>query len=363
MSETNDSIYRIRNEQLESIDRRGFEEELFGVENEKGLEGLIERHPNLLPGKAISGGNKPAAKFVTVDTQFSLGSNQMDVLLGDNNAVPTLVEAKLETNREARRDVVGQILEYAALASAVLADMREELERNLNEAELRGRFDGFDSVSTYVEDFIQNAENDRMRLIIATDAVTPGVRRIVEFLNRNVRSNLECYAVEFQVFGRGDDVIVNPSLVGQTQQAADEKSLGWTRRELREAFGEVDDPVLRNRLMTILEWGAHRPCFDDQPSGIDNAAARFTGPDGHVLLSVLLGGGHETGEIWWQVNRSKEEMGEERAREFYTDLVSLGFNEQPFDELGHTRKLGKLQDLSDDCFERFLQVVADYCEG
>jgi hypothetical protein len=79
----------------------------FEYSNEAQLEALLEESSDLLPTED----GKPVLFF---KRQFSLSSNAVDLLGVDAAGNIIVVECKLEANREARRMVVGQILEYAA---------------------------------------------------------------------------------------------------------------------------------------------------------------------------------------------------------------------------------------------------------
>jgi hypothetical protein len=54
----------------------------------------------------------------------SIGSWSLDHLLVDQEGILTLVETKLAENPESRREVIGQVLEYAANAEASWRDGR-----------------------------------------------------------------------------------------------------------------------------------------------------------------------------------------------------------------------------------------------
>ncbi len=78
------------------VERSGFLKEL-------ELQDLIEKSPELLG--ALGGG----LTFVPVGREVPVGSGFVDLLFLDSEGVPTLVETKLRTNPESRRQVIGQI--------------------------------------------------------------------------------------------------------------------------------------------------------------------------------------------------------------------------------------------------------------
>jgi len=80
--------------------------EFGGPDGEKKLETLLEESPDLLSTEW----DKPILFF---KSQVPIGSNAVDLLGVDEDGMIVMVECKLDANREVRRAVVGQILEYA----------------------------------------------------------------------------------------------------------------------------------------------------------------------------------------------------------------------------------------------------------
>ena len=96
------------------------EEERFEFEDH--LQDLIAAHPELLDGEQMRPGDPLRWLLVTrekgVSTEREEGHRwAVDLLLVDQDALPTLVEVKRGANPEIRRTVIGQMLEYAAHAA------------------------------------------------------------------------------------------------------------------------------------------------------------------------------------------------------------------------------------------------------
>jgi hypothetical protein len=88
-------------------------------EAEDVLQALIARFPSLLAGDQYSGG--VARRWLLVGREASLPDDEdaagrwsVDHLFLDQDAVPTLVEVKRSSDTRIRREVVGQMLDYAA---------------------------------------------------------------------------------------------------------------------------------------------------------------------------------------------------------------------------------------------------------
>src|SRR5215203_3400855 len=89
--------------------------------SEARLQELLAKYSNLLAGDQIDG-DEPR-RWLLLDREVSLatveggtGRWSVDHLFLDQDAVPTIVEVKRSTDTRIRREVVGQVLDYAANA-------------------------------------------------------------------------------------------------------------------------------------------------------------------------------------------------------------------------------------------------------
>ena len=90
-------------------------------ENEAIFQELIEKYPNILAGDQISPDNP--RKWIFIAREMGVpgedGGNDrwfLDHLFIDQDAIPTFVEVKRSSDTRIRREVVGQMLDYAANA-------------------------------------------------------------------------------------------------------------------------------------------------------------------------------------------------------------------------------------------------------
>jgi hypothetical protein len=140
----------------------------------------------------------------------------LDHLFLDQDGVPTLVEVKRGADTRARREVVGQMLDYAANAvvywpvealrarfEATCADQgRDPAEALAGFLEPGADPDGFCLAVK------QNLLAGRVRLVFVADAIPPELRRIVEFLNGQM-DPAEVLALEVRQFvGQGVTALV-----------------------------------------------------------------------------------------------------------------------------------------------------------
>src|SRR5581483_616689 len=85
------------------------------------LQELLEKYPNLLAGDQIDGAEDRrwllvARELGVPDEEGAPDRWSLDHLFLDQNGVPTLVEVKRSSDTRIRREVVGQMLDYAANA-------------------------------------------------------------------------------------------------------------------------------------------------------------------------------------------------------------------------------------------------------
>jgi hypothetical protein len=91
-------------------------------ETEPVLQNLIAEHPEILVG---DGGGEGRDAWLLVKQEASIADEEepgrrmtLDHLYLDQDAVPTFVEVKRSSDTRIRREVVGQMLDYAANAAS-----------------------------------------------------------------------------------------------------------------------------------------------------------------------------------------------------------------------------------------------------
>lgn len=199
-------------------------------ESEDLLQELPASYPNLLAGEQIS--RDAPRRWLLIRREQSMPSEEggtgrwsADHLFFDQDAIPTVVETKRSSDTRIRRDIVGQMLDYAA--NAVLYwpvdRLRGEFEATCTEQGLDPMTVLFDALGIVdAEEFWQQAKTNlqagKIRLLFAADKIPAELRRIVEFLNAQM-DPAEVLAVEIsQYMGQGQRVLV-PRVIGQTVQA------------------------------------------------------------------------------------------------------------------------------------------------
>ena len=200
-------------------------------DSEDVLQRLLADYPDLLAGDQMHGSDPRRWILVRREARVPAedgggGRWAVDHLFLDQDGIPTLVEVKRSSNTEIRRQAVGQLLDYAANATAywpveqLIADHaatcreagvspEEAIHEHLRDD------DDHEGFWTRVK---TNLQAGRVRLVFVADRVPPELRRIVEFLNAQM-DPCEVIAVEVkQYVGEGQTALV-PTVVGLTAQA------------------------------------------------------------------------------------------------------------------------------------------------
>jgi hypothetical protein len=206
-------------------------------DSEDLLEALLAKFPSLLAGDQMGGTPR---RWLLVGREAALPSEEdgadrwsVDHLFLDQEAVPTVVEVKRSSDSRIRREVVGQMLDYAA--SAVVYWPAERLhdmfERTCDargddpERLLSDHLDDDGDIDGFWERVATNLRAGRVRLVFVSDVIPPELQRVVEFLNTQM-TPAEVLAIEVkQYVAEGLRTLV-PRVVGQTAEAQQRKRPG-----------------------------------------------------------------------------------------------------------------------------------------
>lgn len=204
-------------------------------DSEDVLQGLLARYPRLLGGDDSS--SSSARAWLLVEREVGVPDNEkapdrwsVDHLFIDQDAVPTLVEVKRSTDTRIRREVVGQMLDYAA--NAIVYWPVETIRAKF---EARCDREGLDWLEVLAETFGADCDPDaswekvktnlqagKIRMLFVADVIPSELRRVVEFLNTQM-DPAEVLALEVRQFVGKDLKTLVPRLIGQTAEAQQKK--------------------------------------------------------------------------------------------------------------------------------------------
>lgn len=204
--------------------------------DEDDLQRFIADHPELLASTLAD--PEESAPWLLVQRELNIVMEEgddrtrwsLDHLFIDADGEPTLVEVKRSSDPRARREVVAQMLDYAASFRHVwTADS------------LRGQWasqsdgTGVDSSDDAMDDFLSgtrfedadafwsqvqtNIEGNRLRLLFVADGFGPHLVRIIEYLNEQMRTT-EVVGIEVVPHSAGERVVAYvPTVRGRTSRS------------------------------------------------------------------------------------------------------------------------------------------------
>lgn len=259
-------------------------------DSEKLLQELLAKYPDLLAGEQIN--STEPRRWLLISREMSVpdeedgaGRWSLDHLFLDQDAVPTLVEVKRSTDTRIRREVVGQILDYAANAVAywpveqVQAKFQGRCEAEGEDSEeILTAFLGDDAKSEdFWLDVKTNLQAGRIRLVFVADVIPPELRRVVEFLNEQM-DPAEVLALEVKQFiGEGMKTLV-PRVLGQTETARQKKSATTTtydKIEAAEYLKQIDEerpPAEAKVIRKLIDWARNAGLEDNFNQGVRGSA-------------------------------------------------------------------------------------------
>jgi hypothetical protein len=210
-------------------------------ESEAKLEDVLFSNPNLL---CTSGDSRLAVLKRQVDLPRA---GLLDLLMVNSDGIPVAVEVKLGRNRQSRREVVGQIVDYVSILTSFTVD---EMDCNLDgglEAALR-LFDGDEKAfETRWQAVGRNLRSGYARYVIAIDEVPEDLERIVRFLK--MRSNLDLRLTKIEKYQdtNGQTIYVPTNVVDEEgvvdiDKYKSPKEISQEFQAVLDAYNEIANP-------------------------------------------------------------------------------------------------------------------------
>jgi hypothetical protein len=209
-------------------------------DSEDLFQKLLASHPRLL-----STSDDGDSRLLLIRREFGVpedaGSSDrwsLDHLFVDRNAVPVLVEVKRSSDTRARREVVAQMLDYAANGVAYwpidkMVDAFRETcaaQGDIAADDMLLEFLNGGDQQAFWQQVEANLRAGRVRMVFVADRIGKELRRIVEFLNEQMRP-AEVLAIEVEQFVGASGVrTLVPRVLGDTERAQSTKAVGGARK-------------------------------------------------------------------------------------------------------------------------------------
>ena len=291
------SIIHISKGSFKLISKQSYRNKEIGGFGEKSLQDLLIDFPELIPSDYINPEEPPI--FVVVRSEAGITAGSMDILLLDQYAVPTVIETKLIDNREIRRSVLAQGIEYLSHLQTEWSGDRFLEEAKEYWAKKEKAFEqlvqekwGKEFDSPYISQLQSNIDTANMRLIIAADSIPSELRRMIEFLNNT--SKFEILGLEVALYSDEKDLenkYLIPALLGASEQTRDRKKKSRSQWSEARFFEAVEESLLLKIIEKINNlYDFAKKLTDRKPDwGTGKETGSFTAKldiNGH-LLSVF----------------------------------------------------------------------------
>lgn len=201
----------------------------------KELQDAIHLNHDLLPGDQID--PEDPRRWLLIKREMPIpdpntGENRwsIDFVFVDQSAVLTLVECKRYNDTRARREVVGQVIEYAAngqyyWTGELLKQYAEDSAREQGET-LGARIEQLhpdddmeiEDEADLFEQAISNLKEGVVRIVFYLEEAPRELKSIADFLNQQMK-RAEVLVVEARQYSNNNQAIIVPQLFGYTEQA------------------------------------------------------------------------------------------------------------------------------------------------
>lgn len=191
------------------------------VFSESAVQDLVHRFPQILPIAEI---DPLFVGAVPICRELVTPAGPIDNFMVTASGLPVLVECKLWRNPEARREVIGQILDYSKeLTRWSSSDLQREASRKLGRPGnplldlVRAAGHEVDEI-TFNDALTFNLRRGRFLLLIVGDGIREGVEAIAEYLQAHAGLHFTLGLVELPIYEvDGGNRILVPRVLARTQ--------------------------------------------------------------------------------------------------------------------------------------------------
>lgn len=192
-----------------------------GSIDENRLQDLLFRNPQTLPVTAID----PAYEgIVPICRELYTNAGFLDAIYANHLGKLVLVEFKLWRNQQARREVIGQILDYTKeIALWDYEDLQRVVSLNTgmkgNVLYNKVRKEKPDLVEAeFVDNVSRHLKRGEFLLLIVGDGIREGVENIVDFVQRHSGLHFNLALVEAALYrDRSQNLFVHPRVLARTE--------------------------------------------------------------------------------------------------------------------------------------------------
>ncbi len=339
------------------------------VKVEDELQALVAKHPQLLSGDDDLAAGR---RWLLIRREQGIADGEgkadrfsLDHLFVDQDGIPTLVEVKRAADTRARREVVAQMLDYAANAQnfmeveALRAAFETEHADALNLLQV--------ALGAEVEphvlwaQFASNLRAGNLRLVFLADRIPPELRTLIEFLNEQFTS-IEVYGIEVTTFQAEDKKVIRARTIGQTQaaQAAKQRTPSsrrtWDRASWLEALAQRTTPEVVAVAERIFAFAEERTLVEIYGNGAVTASVQLGLKEETAYCFPFLiynDGGIEVGFQWMMGMPYKPFDEREKRLELRDRLQKIPGLEIPIEKIDKRPSFAMDLLADDDAYAKF----------
>lgn len=197
--------------------------------NEVWLQRLLFDHPSLLPARDLDPAFSPT---IALAREVPTSAGAIDLLLVSPLGYLTIVETKLIRNPEARREVVGQILDYAKeLSRWSYQDLTDAIRRAVGSQAADPILDAVTRSAGDTEDFdseqfrravAHGLRHGRFLLLVVGDEISEQVEALVEYLQNFAHLQFTLGVISLALYrtdsSQASPILVVPRVVARTTE-------------------------------------------------------------------------------------------------------------------------------------------------
>jgi hypothetical protein len=252
-----------------------------GYALEVELQSILSEHPELIPG---------VGRGALTCREFQSGAGPADIVVVEEDGSLTLVQCKLDANPQVRREIVGQMFDYASRLWKMDVTVFDARWRARTGSSFHG--DGTEG-ETLRGTVARNLEEGRFRIVLAVDAINTPLKRMVEYLNATTGEGTSVIAAEYSRVTHGPLEILMPRIYGQELAEAkaassDRDRLVWELPVFRDWIQEHEPAGMSHFEALIVEAESQDLAFVGSMAATPSGGFRVHADGGRRVGTLAL---------------------------------------------------------------------------
>lgn len=305
-----------------------------GSFSEAQVQTFVHSHPECLP---IAEVDPVFVSPVALCCELNTVAGKIDNLLITPSGLPIIVECKLWRNPEGRREVVGQILDYAKeLSRWSSSDLQREVAKRTNLpgnpilSLLAAAGHQVDEIS-FNDALTSNLRRGRFLLLIIGDGIREGVEAIANYLQGHSGLHFSLGLVEMPIFRLPDGShLVTPRVLARTTSVTRNVIAIPDGHVIEEETNEDADPdrvSLSNEQQMFWQEFLSDLVLDDpeqpvpRPAKLGYISFMLPAPQGSCWINVWRDMGR--GRVGLTLSYNQDSVGEAAVRQLMMDMDAV----------------------------------------